>query len=1086
MRKNLLNLLRLVPLALLVCAGVASAQSTGVITGVVTDGSTSKPVVGAVVVATSPALQGEKTAVTGSDGSFTISGLPAGSYKLAAQLGSYKPAERSDLAVRADTTLRANLAVVPEAVQMEEIVVTGSRVRRMDLTAPSPVTVLSRQDIVESGRTTIGEFLQLLPQQVSGLNQQVNNGGDGSTRIDLRGLGTQRTLVLLNGRRMVYGGTGANASVDFSAIPAAAVDRIEVLPDGASAIYGSDAIAGVVNIITKRSFSGTSATAQYGISTYGDSANWDILAQTGMSGDAGSVFFGLEYFQQDGTFSAKRPWASEVVSYNANPANGAIGESPNGSNSVPNGYFQLAGATPANPNAFLAALLARFPGKTQFFNIGNDPVNGVCQSGPNGTNQCWRPYVSGPRAGPNDSYNFQAVNWLLTPSQRISMFTAGETKINKDARVFFEGLFTNRSSNIQLAPEPLATGSTPIGSFILPPDNVFNPTGTTITARKRMVEWGPRASDYNINSLRFVLGADGKIPQDYVHSWTWDSSLTWGRTDATTTLFGSAVLSRLAPALGPNFADPTSPTGFSCGTPGAPIAGCIPLNMLGGATSPGSAQAGQYITGGSLVDKGFNQLVTYQLNTQAELFKIPTSNRYTALAIGYEYQNNQGAYVANVVSNSFDSFDYSNQSTPLTGIGSYFNNSFYAEALVPILSEMPFVDDLEATLAFRFSDYSNFGTNTSWKVGGRYRPVRDVTLRGTYSTAFRAPAITELYGGAATSAETGTDPCQGPLTPGTQLYNNCRNNPGSTNPYAGLGGSATGTGTSDNNSQFNATVGGNDKLTPETAKVWTAGFVFEPTFLKGFALTADYWSYEVNNSIQSTGIGVILPKCYSATGPADPASCAGIKRDPVTGFLISIDDRLVNSGSTSTAGIDFSAGYVQSTDIGKWTANFAATWLNYYNRTFPDGGVQKVAGTYDLGGTGASAAGALYPTFKFNVNLSWAYENFFVNVANHFIGGFKECDAFASGGDQGSFSNGGAQCYNNPQGWSRSVNAFDTTDVYLSYTLKTTVGSTLFGFGVNNIFNQAPPRVYTAFSATTDPGYDWIGRFFYFRVGQSI
>ena len=212
MRKNLLNLLRLVPIALLLCAGVASAQSTGVITGVVTDASTGKPVVGAVVVATSPAVQGEKTAVTDADGAFTISGLPAGSYKLAAQLGSYKPAERSDLVVKADTTLRANLSVVPEAVQMEEVVVTGSRVRRLDLTSVGPRAGGQSR---AARRQRQGQRRRLPPDPSAAgrtaSTTRSNNGGDGTFASTSAASGPDRTLVLLNGRRMVAGGTGADA-----------------------------------------------------------------------------------------------------------------------------------------------------------------------------------------------------------------------------------------------------------------------------------------------------------------------------------------------------------------------------------------------------------------------------------------------------------------------------------------------------------------------------------------------------------------------------------------------------------------------------------------------------------------------------------------------------------------------------------------------------------------------------------------------------------------------------------------------------------------------------------------------------------
>ncbi len=342
MRKNLLNLLRLVPIALLLCAGVASAQSTGVITGVVTDGSTGKPVVGAVIVATSPAVQGEKTAVTGSDGAFTISSLPAGTYRIAAQLGSYKPAERSDLVVKADTTLRANLAVVPEAVQMEEVVVTGSRVRRLDLTASAPVLVVNREQLVESGKDSVGAFLQTLPQQANGPNNQVNNGGDGTFVVDLRGLGPDRTLVLLNGRRMVSGGQGANSNVDLNSIPFAAVDRVEVLADGASAIYGSDAIAGVVNLITRKGYAGTGGTAQFGVSSNGDGQSWDINVNSGVAGDTGSVFFNVGYFWQEAIFQGARDWAKTAYNYDyTTPVADGGGPYPLGSSTIPNGRFVL-------------------------------------------------------------------------------------------------------------------------------------------------------------------------------------------------------------------------------------------------------------------------------------------------------------------------------------------------------------------------------------------------------------------------------------------------------------------------------------------------------------------------------------------------------------------------------------------------------------------------------------------------------------------------------------------------------------------------------------------------------------------------
>ena len=186
----------------------------------------------------------------------------------------------------------------PRKKAEEEIVVTGSRVRRKDLTTPAPVTVISREQMITSGRVSLGDFLQTLPEQGNAINTGVNNGGDGSTRVSLRGIGDARTLVLVNGRRMVPGGLGADPSVDLNSIPTAAIERIEVLKDGASAIYGSDAIAGVVNIITRRRYTGTELSAYSGVAGHGDGFTYDLAATSGTAGDNGSLLFSAGFFDQ--------------------------------------------------------------------------------------------------------------------------------------------------------------------------------------------------------------------------------------------------------------------------------------------------------------------------------------------------------------------------------------------------------------------------------------------------------------------------------------------------------------------------------------------------------------------------------------------------------------------------------------------------------------------------------------------------------------------------------------------------------------------------------------------------------------------
>src|SRR3954447_12572967 len=229
----------------------------------------------------------------------------------------------------------------PKKEATEEIVVTGSRIRRKDLTTPAPVTVISREQVTASGKVSIGDFLQALPEQGNAINTQFNNGGDGATRISLRGLGSARTLVLLNGRRMVPGGTGADASVDLNSIPTASVERIEVLKDGASAVYGSDAIAGVVNVVTRRGLKGTEASAFGGVSQHGDGQTYDLNVTTGQSGDRGNVVFSAGYYKQQSVFAGDRDFSKFQLFFDPSAPAGQ-GEILVGSGTIPAGRIVLA------------------------------------------------------------------------------------------------------------------------------------------------------------------------------------------------------------------------------------------------------------------------------------------------------------------------------------------------------------------------------------------------------------------------------------------------------------------------------------------------------------------------------------------------------------------------------------------------------------------------------------------------------------------------------------------------------------------------------------------------------------------------
>jgi outer membrane receptor protein involved in Fe transport len=377
------------------------------------------------------------------------------------------------------------------------------------------------------------------------------------------------------------------------------------------------------------------------------------------------------------------------------------------------------------------------------------------------------------------------------------------------------------------------------------------------------------------------------------------------------------------------------------------------------------------------------------------------------------------------------------------------------------------IEDLEVMGALRFVDYNTFGTHWSWKVGGRYKPIRDLALRGTYSTAFRAPNIVELYGGATESFPAVSDPCQGPnIDPNSTRGRQCR----AEGPNVLNNG--------DDSSQQKERLGGNPALQPETATTWTTGFVYEPSYLKGFALTADYYAIDVKNVITALGAAFIVNACYPGDPALAPKYCDLIRRDPNTGTIALISDLQANISSIKTAGIDVSVNYrLPSYSFGQFQFLFSLAWLQYYDQTQPDGTVIHGKGTADLllGG----AYGGLFPEWKFNTGVNWNLEGFGAGLSTRFLSSVKEC------GTPDGLSGGGLCSQDST--YSRKISAYNVWDMFVAYTLKSSYGSTNFVFGMNNIFNTFPPAVYNNTFTGSDPsGYDYMGRFFYFRLGQSI
>jgi len=928
----------------------------------------------------------------------------------------------------------------------EEIVVTGSRIRRKDLTTPAPVAVLSKEQIQASGKTSLGDFLQSLPEQGAALNTQVNNGGSGASRVNLRGLdnapSSQRTLVLLNGRRMVSTGTAVlpGNGVDINTIPIAAVERIEVLKDGASSVYGSDAIAGVVNIITRRSFDGLEANAYEGVSTHGDGNTVDLNVTAGVASDRGSFMFSGGFFDQQPVYAGDRTWSQFQTDYDWNGNVTKIGSSR-----VPNGRIIA-------PNLI--------PGQTTGSVTYDGTLPGCAKDAYGKPNiACFRSFHANALPPDGDLYNFQPSNYNVTPNRRVNMFTSGELKLSDSVptKAFFEGTFTHRESAYQLAPEPLIIGAGGL-DVTVSKDSYYNPFGRDFTqVTRRLVEFGPRRQSQTADTFRVVGGLNGVLP----FGWSWDAALIYGRTDWANVNSGNVWQSRLQNAVGPSFLDPKTNT-VTCGTAAAPIGGgCVPMNLFGGAGSiaPGAVK---YL-GITTVSSVTNELTSVQLNSAGELPVTLFADRPLALAVGYEYRFEEGSDTPDAITAGGED---SNGARVATG-GHFFTNEVYAELSLPIINHLPWVENLEGTASARIFHYNTFGTDWTYKFGGRYTPVPDVTFRGTYSTAYRAPNVADLFTGTFDNFPTVSDPCSNLSNASDSLKAACK----------AAGVPAGGSGQTD--TQLRVTNGGNANLNPETAKTYTVGVVIEPSMVKNLSFTVDYYHIDISNAIATQGAPFILNSCYPSAGTPNPSACALVERD-AQHFITRITDLNTNIGGTNTAGFDITARYsIPTESFGRFGLGFDGNFLRYFDVIQPDGTVIHGRGTWDIGQLNNGIQG-VYPTFKGLASASWGLGGFGAGGTVHYTGNIKQCAA-ADG------TSTGGVCYNNPLHMERDVGSYATFDFFGSYNFKTVAGTTSVSVGVNNLFDAAPRTIYGALEPNSDPtAYDFMGRFVYIRLGQRI
>ncbi len=786
------------------------------------------------------------------------------------------------------------------AEALEEITVTGSRIRRDTFNYSTPITVIDSAEISATGTTNLGDLLQTLPQAVSTFNNAntaFSTTFSGLNLTDLRFLGTDRTLVLVNGRRMVSGTPpGGGYGVDLNAIPTGTIERIEVLTGGASAIYGSDAVAGVVNVITKTDFEGVNIDLQVGGATEGDKEKTDVTVTAGGEfGQGGFAMLSVGWSDDEELRSRDRSFSNTDLDAIDRDGDG-FGESIGwlGSSFPPQGRINNLNAgdgTPFRSGIDDRANSDRF-NRADFRTIFN-PVR--------------RRFASANASYPlTDRVTaFTELNWAFVQSDsEIEPFALS---INDDIFQFSRGgnQGFDVASNLLMSPELKA--ALLAGNF-----TNTSQAGTNGWVR-RLVEFGPRASLVDRTTARYVAGIDAELTEN----WGLSAYYTYGRTEQDQQETGQINTERALLAMNVELA-PDGVT-IQCADPLARIQGCVPFNVFG--ENSISAAAVRYLQAPQNLKSTVEQEV-FSISVTGDLgWDLPGGS--VATAFGFEHREESGAEI----NGGFAQTGVGGGNATAPTNGSFNVQEFFAEISLPVLERLT----LDA--AVRQGDYSTVGAQTTWKAGFDAPVVESFRLRGTISQSVRAPNVADLFAGAGETFRSLTDPCDGITNATTgQIADNCRsiaviqNRIDATGSFTLTQIERQGTG---------GFIGGNPSVLEETADSFTFGAIWQPTFVNGLSLAVDYYDIEIDDGIATTSRSTVLERCYDVPtaqfdptcGPSPSGQIGGAaRRDlrPGAGNLSGVDSGTSNENRFNTAGIDIEANYTM--DIGPGTFGAAMIW----------------------------------------------------------------------------------------------------------------------------------------------------------------
>ncbi len=892
-----------------------------------------------------------------------------------------------------------------EGEVVEEVVVTGSRIKRSDFTSASPITVISGQSIVESGFTNLGEALRnQAVAGTAGFNQSSILSGGGASSVDLRNLGQSRVLILINGKRVAsFADALSNQAVDLSFVPTALIDRVDILRDGASAIYGSDAISGVVNVILKERFEGVQAGAQSGISSEGDGEQYSADLAIGTTSDRGSVMVGAEYRYNNNINQRDRDWAFPTVS--------GIGAT-----SISQGsFFSPGGAFFGDNGTFFCTLPVAF---------GGDEITNVGAAGcPSTQGQA----PTSPDAVQLLRYDYGAEQDLITQSELYSTAGYGVYEIFDGIEAFVEAQYSKRTgvSNLDGNPGSFGTPAFPAGSYV-PGTNpnvpvageggffYFRPSSTI----------GTRQSDFEVNTTRLTAGLRGEIinEESFFNNWTWELSYLYTRLDATLTTNAVWNLARFL-----RISDPDACAQDALCAQTVNPSGALDAVRPGNWTQAEIAYLRQVATAqAKFQTTGFFGVAS------GPIFELPAGE--VQMAVGFETRTDEGFTKPDSITEAGESV--ANQ--VFTTEGSFDVEEYFAEIDIPLLADAPGFQNLDLNLQFRHSDYSNFGEESVERFGLNWQIIDDVRVRATLSTAYRAPQITDLFGGGVVSFDFFSNPCAAGATG---------------NAAANCAAAGVPLGTPLAAAQSAVLAGGNPNLEPETADTSTIGIVFTPSFLEGFQMTVDYWDIEVEGLISRPTSDSIVQGCFNgAVGLTDPqcalftpvVNAAGLNFQNFT-------NQLTNLTKVTTDGYDLGLLYEFEAFDLLFNTELQATYVRE-NTFFPGAG-------------GADDRGSI-PRIKgiWNNQVSWNEWDFIVR--GRYIHGMSD------------------------PSFDEDTNIFGYEDVpsHTEWDMRVRYNWDQYTavFGVNDVFDRDPPYVFSSGNNTDLFLYSPVGRYFFLRLSANL